>query len=280
MLGRGGGAGAGGGGPPPSVPFSMRDDGGGSGGGPGLAARYDAGGFSLEAVLGGGGGARPGTSATGGGGGASRPATGASRLGTAGGGGRAATAASAVGPSSGSPGGAGSYPVVVLTENRAREVGMAIVDLAAAHSIQLVQLADTPSYAGTLGLLQAVAPLEVVVPKSQADRVLFKKVRVTRECAGRGRHGQGLAWFGGCGVRHACGAGASTASLTSRHAPASPTSTPTAPLPPLTCRSPRTGAPTPTRCARRSAPSTAGEGSGVGGAVAATARGRTPSRGC
>jgi hypothetical protein len=253
MLGRGAGAG-GGAPPPPSVPFSMRDD-SGVGGDPGLTARYDVGGFSLETGLG-GGGARPGTSATigGGGGGASRPATAASRLGTAattGGGGRAATAASAPGGGSGG----GSYTVVVLTENRAREVGLAIVDLAAAHSIQLAQLADTPSYSATLALLHAVAPLEVVVPKSQADRVLFKKVGAR----GRGAAAGGR-WHGVTRGRRP-----RAYRITPVATPAPALQPPPPPRPPPFFRSLRTGAPTPTRCARRSAPSTAGEGQGGAG---------------
>ena len=124
-------------------------------------ARYDPdAGFGVDVVF------RPGTS-----GGASRVGTAGGRLGT--GTTRAQTAASSATGS----GGGGAYNVIVLTENRSREVGAAIVNLAALHTIELVQLADSPSYSQTQALLHVVGPVEIVVPKSQVDRVLFKKVR-------------------------------------------------------------------------------------------------------
>lgn len=140
----------------PAGPFSMNDDDPRSG-----AARYDDPLFQDAA--------------------SSRPLTGGTRLGTAGVGSstRLGTSASRLPTASGrlATSGPTGYNVIVLTENRAREVGAAIVNLGALHTIELVQLVDSPSYASTQALLQAVAPIEIVLPKSQADRMLFKKVR-------------------------------------------------------------------------------------------------------
>ena len=72
----------------------------------------------------------------------------------AGGGGmsRKATAASRVGTAAQSARGA-AFNVVVIAENRAREVGIAICNLRALHTIELVQLSDSHSYSQTLALL-------------------------------------------------------------------------------------------------------------------------------
>ena len=144
----------------------MADDASGGAGAP----RYDAdAGLALDW--------RPGTGATRGG----TAGTGATRGGTAGGT-RGGTAASrpvtaATSATAGGGGGGGAYNVVCLIENRGREVGAAIVNLRALHTIELVQLVDTPSYSGTQALLAGVSPVEIVMPKSQSERVLFKKVR-------------------------------------------------------------------------------------------------------
>lgn len=78
------------------------------------------------------------------------------------------------------PGTSGSstreYNVVVLIENRAREVGLAVCNLSALHSIQLIQLHDSNSYTQTLSLLQLMSPVEIVMAKSQSERVLFQNV--------------------------------------------------------------------------------------------------------
>ena len=70
----------------------------------------------------------------------------------------------------------GQYNVVVLAENRARQVGLAVCNLAATHTIELMQLADNQSFSQALALLHVLAPVEIVIPKSQVERVLFQKV--------------------------------------------------------------------------------------------------------
>lgn len=49
---------------------------------------------------------------------------------------------------------ANTMNVVVLTESRAREIGIAVCNLKALHTIELVQFIDNHSYSQTLALLQ------------------------------------------------------------------------------------------------------------------------------
>ena len=56
-----------------------------------------------------------------------------------------------------------SHNIVVLTENRSRQVGFAICNLTATHTIELVQLADNQSYSQALALLHvSYLPTECV----------------------------------------------------------------------------------------------------------------------
>jgi len=137
-----------------AVPFSMREpteeD---------KKPRYDVG--HVEQL-------RPTTSSGGGGG---RPRTTGARAGTASSGGGGARAETA-----GGGGDSGRYSIVVLTENRARQVGVAVCNLAAMHTIELLQVADNQSFSQTLALLHALMPVEIVLPKSQSERLLSQKI--------------------------------------------------------------------------------------------------------
>ncbi len=66
--------------------------------------------------------------------------------------------------------------VVVITENRAREVGIASCDLGALHRIELAQISDNQSYTQTSVLLGLLRPAEIIFSRSQAERVLTRKV--------------------------------------------------------------------------------------------------------
>lgn len=165
--------------------FSMNDDGGG-------APRYIIPMAAANSAAGAGGGsstgvfmAPPPRSAK------SSSASGASRVPTAAGGysgsgghgggaSRPVTSATTAVAGGGVGGGsAASYVVVALFEARGtREVGMAIVDLAAMHSISLLQLRDGASYANTLGTLELHAPLEIVLAKHQVNMFLQANTRV------------------------------------------------------------------------------------------------------
>lgn len=68
------------------------------------------------------------------------------------------------------------FNVVVLVENRTREIGFAICNLASMHAIQLYQLFDNQSYTQTMALLQLLSPVEIVICKSQGDRPLQQKI--------------------------------------------------------------------------------------------------------
>jgi len=76
---------------------------------------------------------------------------------------------------------------VVLAENRAREVGVAVVNLAAMHLIDLYQIADNQSYTQTLALLALIGPAEIVLSKSQVERPLAQRI-VETWAAGEGIH--------------------------------------------------------------------------------------------
>ena len=80
----------------------------------------------------------------------------------------------------GSAGGGGSspvsYPVVVLLENRSREVGLAVINLAAPAKVQLLQLADNQCFGHTLSYLDLIAPVEIVLCRSRSEGVLYNKV--------------------------------------------------------------------------------------------------------
>lgn len=65
---------------------------------------------------------------------------------------RKATAASRVGTAAQAAQGA-AFNVIVIAENRAREVGISICNLRALHTIELVQLSDSHSYSQTLALM-------------------------------------------------------------------------------------------------------------------------------
>ena len=121
----------------PSQPFSMVD---------GEAGKYAFDGAEVVVRTTGGGGA-PGRKAA------------ASRAGTAAQPSRAATAAAS---SHGS-----AFNVVVIAENRAREIGVAICNLRAQHTIELVQFTDNHSYSQTLALLDVLSPVEIVLSKAQ-----------------------------------------------------------------------------------------------------------------
>ncbi|RYG54819.1 hypothetical protein EON66_06630 [archaeon] len=69
-----------------------------------------------------------------------------------------------------------AYNVVVLIENRAREVGIATCNLAALHTLELVQVADNQSFTQTLAFLDLLQPVEILLPKSQVERVMCQKV--------------------------------------------------------------------------------------------------------
>ena len=68
------------------------------------------------------------------------------------------------------------YTVVALIENRARDVGVAVCNLSAMHTIELIQLHDNQTYTQTIALLQLLNPIEIVMSKSQSERVLFQKI--------------------------------------------------------------------------------------------------------
>ena len=68
------------------------------------------------------------------------------------------------------------YNVVVLAVNRARQVGIATVNLGAMHKIELLQIVDNQSYSQTLALLQCLSPIEIVMPKATNEPLLYQKV--------------------------------------------------------------------------------------------------------
>lgn len=77
------------------------------------------------------------------------------RASTAGAGGGTPGTAAGRGSTAGGGGGArSSYPVVVLVENRSRQVGIASVDLCRLFAMDLIQIADNQSYTQTMAYLQ------------------------------------------------------------------------------------------------------------------------------
>lgn len=50
------------------------------------------------------------------------------------------------------------------------------MDLARLHTIDLVQIADNQSYTQTMAYLSLMEPVEIVLCKAQAERVLFGKI--------------------------------------------------------------------------------------------------------
>lgn len=123
----------------------------------GSAARYDVGGsYDYFAT-----GSAPRAVSAGG-----RPTTaGTSRLGTAGT--RPRTDAT----------GANVCYVVAIIENRAREVGVAAVDVMAMHKIELHQIADNQSYSQTKALLCQLCPTAIVFSHSQTERPIVQLLR-------------------------------------------------------------------------------------------------------
>ena len=66
--------------------------------------------------------------------------------------------------------------VICLTENRAREVGFACINLRS-FSIELTQISDSQTYINTLTLLHNYSPIEIVMPSSLQDSGLCLRVK-------------------------------------------------------------------------------------------------------
>lgn len=66
--------------------------------------------------------------------------------------------------------------VVVITENRQREVGMCYSDLRSGHTISLCQFTDNQSSSQTLSLLDMLRPVVIAFSVTQKDRQLFQRV--------------------------------------------------------------------------------------------------------
>lgn len=59
-----------------------------------------------------------------------------------------------------------SFLIVTVTENRAREIGICAIDLAAPYEVLLWSIIDSHSYSKTLSLLQAYEPKELLMVES------------------------------------------------------------------------------------------------------------------
>ena len=66
--------------------------------------------------------------------------------------------------------------VLALVENRGREVGIAMLNLAAMHRIELLQIHDNQSYGLTKQFLEIINPSEILLCRTQIDRILIKKI--------------------------------------------------------------------------------------------------------
>jgi DNA mismatch repair ATPase MutS len=66
--------------------------------------------------------------------------------------------------------------VIVLAENRGREVGVAICDLDGVHRVELGQFVDNQSFSASVELVDSLRPLAVVLCSTVAERVLAKKL--------------------------------------------------------------------------------------------------------
>lgn len=67
------------------------------------------------------------------------------------------------------------YTIFVLSENRAREVGMAALNIKS-HEIHITQFADSQHYSYTLELVHAFSPTTIVLPSTGRDSSLHKAI--------------------------------------------------------------------------------------------------------
>ena len=68
------------------------------------------------------------------------------------------------------------FVIVSFVENRAREIGVAVVDLANVSEVRLMQISDSQSYRHILRLISELGAVEILVNAGHKDRYLIKKL--------------------------------------------------------------------------------------------------------